>query len=206
MAQSIVDKLFALEKSADRELSKHSVFLQLERSTGLKKTSLVALGTASILFILAFRCAAHSIVALVSFVYPAVMTVMVIEQHNKADDANWMAYWLTLGLLTTIESITGRALYSIIPFYLLIKLAFCVWLFLPRTSGAKLLYEKTIRPMAYALKDNAVAKDLVAKMQKSALEFGKVAAKKVSEAKSAASKIPATKETNGSSAVEEKDD
>ena len=135
------------EKNLDRILSAYPIFLQAERKTGVKKTRLVAgLGGGIILFGL-MHYIAEALTAIAAFAYPAAMTVAAIEANNKADDVHWLTYWMVLSLLTTIEAITCGWIKAIIPFYTLVKLALCVWLFLPQTQGATVIYKRILQPL-----------------------------------------------------------
>src|SRR5689334_14142091 len=123
MPQTVVDQFLSLERTADRELSKYPVFLQIERQTGLRKTTIVGLALASIFSILLIWTASNLFLVLTVICYPTLMTVAAMEAHDKAEDTQWLAYWLMVAVWTGIESITGNALGHIIPFYPILKLA-----------------------------------------------------------------------------------
>jgi len=80
----------------------------------------------------------------IGFVYPAYCSIKAIESNDKNDDTQWLSYWLVFGLFKVFESVADFMISSI-PFYFLIKVAFLVYLFLPQTQGAKVIYENVIR-------------------------------------------------------------
>jgi len=80
----------------------------------------------------------------VGFIYPAYCSIKAIESKEKDDDSQWLTYWLVFGLFKVVEG-TADILISSIPFYFFIKLAFLVYLFLPSTQGAKVVYENVIK-------------------------------------------------------------
>ncbi|NXN92873.1 REEP4 protein, partial [Rhinopomastus cyanomelas] len=57
----------------------------------------------------------------------------------------WMMYWIVFALFLATETITDL-LISWFPFYYEVKMAFVLWLLLPYTRGASLLYRKFIHP------------------------------------------------------------
>ncbi len=67
-------------------------------------------------------------------------------ESNRQDAApEWLTYWVIFSLFTVIESV-GTILISWIPFYSFLKLAFLVWLLLPRFKGASKTYHALVQP------------------------------------------------------------
>uniref|UniRef100_A0A915LSE1 Receptor expression-enhancing protein n=1 Tax=Meloidogyne javanica TaxID=6303 RepID=A0A915LSE1_MELJA len=52
------------------------------------------------------------------FLYPAYVSIKAIESHTKEDDTQWLTYWCV----------------------------FLLWLYMPSTLGALLIYDRLIRP------------------------------------------------------------
>lgn len=194
MAETVKEQLVAAERTLDRELSKHPVFLRLERATGQKKTTLVGLAVASIVTFFLLRMAADILLAVVAFAYPAIMTVTAIEKHDKAEDTHWLSYWLVLAFWSMMESLTGGLFSNMIPMYSVVKLAICVWLFLPQTRGATTVYEKVVRPLALTARDHPTVKDAMSRFQRGAEEASKVAGKSAKEIKESANEALKTAE------------
>ena len=171
MANTASDQIASINRSLDRELSKHAFFLQAERRTGVRKTHLVYLAVAIVLGYFVLRWAADVALALVAFAYPALMTVKAIEGSDKREHTHWMAYWLCLSFWSTVESLTGGLFPAIVPMYTVLKLAACLWLFLPRTRGATVLYEHAIHPIAQTLLNHPVVQDAAEQLRKSSEHF-----------------------------------
>lgn len=175
-----MDHYKQMERSLDRELSKYPVMLQLEHRTGVKKTNIVlALITIFFLLILLFILP-DLVVILVTYLYPALMTITAIEAHDRQRDIHWLAYWVTVGAWTTIEMLTGGWVTRLIPMYALVKVVTCIWLYWPGTSGAVMVYERAIRPLALLVIDHPMIKELQR-------ESGRMAGK-ASEIKTAAAR------------------
>uniref|UniRef100_A0A915LEF5 Receptor expression-enhancing protein n=1 Tax=Meloidogyne javanica TaxID=6303 RepID=A0A915LEF5_MELJA len=68
-----------------------------------------------------------------------------IESHTKEDDTQWLTYWVVFALLNIIEFFSDSILYYF-PFYYLLKCIFLLWLYMPSTLGALLIYDRLIRP------------------------------------------------------------
>lgn len=149
-----MDSIANFEKKFDRELGKYPIFLQLERVAGINKARLVLSAAAVCIGLILFRYITDMFTAIVVFAYPAVMTVAAIESSNKSDDVHWLTYWMVVTGLNLLEMLTFGWLSAIIPFYALFKLAFCVWLFMPHTRGASLVYQHALRPIVMLYRDS----------------------------------------------------
>jgi receptor expression-enhancing protein 5/6 len=186
MAETIKEQFCAAERTLDRELSKHPIFLRLERSTGIKKTHQIGLAVGLVAFLLALRVAGDLLLAVVAFAYPAIMTVSAIERNDKSEDTHWLSYWLVLAFWSTLESLTGGVLPGIVPWYSTVKLAGCIWLFMPQTRGATIVYGAVVRPLALMVRDHPSMKDVMGKMQQNAAEAGQKIGKATENAKTMA--------------------
>ncbi len=185
MSKQLIDQYNALERSLDRELSKHPAILQLERRTGVRKTMLVLLTLLGIVGVLALRLAEGPFLVLLAFLYPAMGTAAAIEGSDKKEDTRWLAYWMVIMSWTTAERLGLSILAGIIPFYGLLKAAACIWLMIPQTKGSVLVYERAVRPVVLAVRDNPQIKELLGALQKQASEASKAASKVTNEAKTA---------------------
>lgn len=70
---------------------------------------------------------------------------MAIESASKDDDTQWLTYWVVFALLSVAEFFVQQIL-SVFPIYWLVKAILLVWLYLPATKGATLIYGRFIRP------------------------------------------------------------
>ena len=64
----------------------------------------------------------------------------------------WLTYWVIFGLITLTEHIIAPLLFFI-PFYHIIKLLGFVYLFLPITNGAQVVFERIVNPLFVQNKD-----------------------------------------------------
>ncbi|KAF7457722.1 TB2/DP1, HVA22 family protein [Cryptosporidium felis] len=82
----------------------------------------------------------------VGFIYPAYMSFKAIETPGRADDKQWLTYWVVCAIFSILEVFIDIILFWI-PFYYLFKLFFLFWLFLPQSTGAVILYTNLFRPL-----------------------------------------------------------
>ncbi|ORZ01584.1 TB2/DP1, HVA22 family-domain-containing protein [Syncephalastrum racemosum] len=129
----------------DGQLSQFYYCNEFERRTGLPKTHLV-LGAGGLgLIMIFFNIAGQLLTNFVSWVYPAYASFKAIETPSPTDDKQWLTYWTVIGFVHIIEYFSDILLFWI-PFYFLFKTLFVLWLALPQTRGAEILYVRFIRP------------------------------------------------------------
>lgn len=83
---------------------------------------------------------------LIGFFIPTYFSLAALETPQPQDDVQWLTYWVVFGFFTFIESFVSVVLYWF-PFYYTFKTLAIVWLVLPQTQGAKLVYHKFLRPL-----------------------------------------------------------
>ena len=82
---------------------------------------------------------------LVGFLYPAYMSYKAIEtKADVDDDKQWLTYWVVFSFIHVFDPLLNIVL-KIIPFSVILKLAFNIWLLHPKTRGALLIYNRVIR-------------------------------------------------------------
>lgn len=82
---------------------------------------------------------------LIGFLYPAYMSFKAIETENETDDdKQWLTYWVVFSFMHVFDSLINFVL-SIIPLYNVLKIAFNVWLWHPKTRGALVIYNNVIK-------------------------------------------------------------
>ncbi|KAI3946119.1 hypothetical protein MKX01_024875 [Papaver californicum] len=81
----------------------------------------------------------------VGIALPVYNTFKAIEKKDPAQQKKWLVYWAAFGTFSLGEIFADRIL-SWCPMYYHLKFAFLVWLQLPSVDGAKILYERHIRP------------------------------------------------------------
>lgn len=72
-------------------------------------------------------------------------SLVALETPQPQDDIQWLTYWVVFGFFNFIETFVSFVLYWF-PFYYTFKTLAIVWLILPQTQGAKLVYHKLLRP------------------------------------------------------------
>jgi receptor expression-enhancing protein 5/6 len=83
---------------------------------------------------------------MVGFVYPMYATIKAIETPSKADDCDWLMYWVVFGMFCVIENFAEVFLYFI-PFFYPLKVTFLLWCMLDQFKGAKVVYDNVIQPI-----------------------------------------------------------
>ena len=91
---------------------------------------------------------------IVGTLYPAYNSFKILEtpftpaKGSTAEEKRpryWLTYWTVYGLWNIVESLSDTV-FSAIPFYYQVKIAFFLWMQLPQFGGAKILYHKFIAP------------------------------------------------------------
>lgn len=83
----------------------------------------------------------------VGFLYPAYMSIKAVESSQKSDDTQWLTYWIIFGLFNVLE-FGDETIVDWFPVYWLFKCAFLVYLYLPSTMGAQVIYTRFVKPLA----------------------------------------------------------
>lgn len=83
------------------------------------------------------------ITALVGIVIPSISSMRALETKDPEDDKQWLTYWVVFGIFSFIDLFTASLL-KFIPFYFILKILFLMWLFMPNTKGAYIIYVKVI--------------------------------------------------------------
>ncbi len=68
-----------------------------------------------------------------------------MESPSGRDDTQWLTYWTVFGFLNLLEFFSDFLLYWI-PFYYLFKAGLILYLVLPQTKGAEVVYTRFLRP------------------------------------------------------------
>ncbi|PBP26866.1 HVA22 family TB2/DP1 protein [Diplocarpon rosae] len=80
-----------------------------------------------------------------TFLFPVFASYKALKTSDPALLAPWLMYWVVLACALFFESWTGFILVWI-PFYAWIRLGFLLYLILPQTQGAKVLYQSHVHP------------------------------------------------------------
>ncbi|KAI1772338.1 TB2/DP1, HVA22 family-domain-containing protein [Hypoxylon cercidicola] len=88
-----------------------------------------------------------------SFLFPLFASYKALKTSDPAQLTPWLMYWSVLSCALLVESWTEFILVWV-PFYAYLRLFFLLYLVLPQTQGARLLYETYLHPY---LEENEVA-------------------------------------------------
>ncbi|KAK3003632.1 hypothetical protein RJ639_019631, partial [Escallonia herrerae] len=81
----------------------------------------------------------------ITLVYPLYASIRAIETRSRADDQQWLTYWVLYSLLTLFE-LTFAKLLEWFPIWPYVRLFATCWLVLPYFNGAAYVYAHFIRP------------------------------------------------------------
>lgn len=129
----------------DKELSKYPLLNNFERQTSVPKVY-AFLGVVGIYFFLVFfNIAGEFLVNLAGFGIPAYYSLNALFTVSKTDDTQWLTYWVVFAFFTLLESAISAAYWF--PFYYLFKLVLVLWMALPQTQGAHVVFTSFLQPV-----------------------------------------------------------
>ncbi|OWZ73699.1 protein YOP1 [Cryptococcus neoformans] len=158
-AQQVLNVANGQVSALDAELNKYPILRQLEQQTKVPKAyGVIALGFSSVLLIFFNMFGlAQPISNLIGWALPAYLSILAIESPQANDDKQWLTYWVVFGSLNLVESMGLRAVLYWVPMYFVFKTLFTIWLMLPATRGAEILYFHFLRPMVGNVKSRSQA-------------------------------------------------
>lgn len=101
---------------------------------------------------------------LAGFAFPGYLSLKALKTQTKSDDTKLLTYWVVFSGLQIIEFWSKTILYWI-PAYFLFKTLFLVYIALPATNGAELIYTKILAPATDRFITVDPASDLLNKVQ-----------------------------------------
>ncbi|KAL6232155.1 protein yop1 [Aspergillus navahoensis] len=129
----------------DKELSKYPVLNNLERQTSVPKVYVI-LGLGGIYtFLVFFNIAGQLLVNLAGFIIPTYYSLDALFSAGRADDTQWLTYWVVYAFFTVVESAISAPYWF--PFYYIFKFALVLWLALPQTNGAQVVFKSLLQPL-----------------------------------------------------------
>ncbi|KAI0875782.1 TB2/DP1, HVA22 family-domain-containing protein [Hypoxylon argillaceum] len=106
-----------------------------------------------------FNIIAHFFASIASFLFPLFASYKALKTSDPTQLTPWLMYWSVLSCALLAESWTDFILVWI-PFYSWIRLGFLLWLVLPSTQGARVLYEGYLHP--YLQENELAIEDFIA--------------------------------------------
>lgn len=139
------DKVQGQVSQLDKELSKYPMLVNFEKQTNVPKVYVVG-GVGFLYFFLIFlNFGGQLLTNLAGFIIPTYYSLQALFTVGKADDTQWLTYWVCFAFLTVLESAVNLTYWF--PFYYLFKFAFVMWLALPQFGGAQLLFRSALYPI-----------------------------------------------------------
>ncbi|KIW09122.1 protein yop1 [Verruconis gallopava] len=142
---SLQDKAQHQISQLDKELSKYEALNNFERQTNVPKVYVV-LGLGALYFFLVFfNIGANFLTNTVGFAIPAYYSLDALFTAGTADDTQWLTYWVVYAFLTVFESAVNAVYWF--PFYYTFKFVLVLWMALPQTSGAQIVFRSFLQPV-----------------------------------------------------------
>ncbi|KAF1915627.1 TB2/DP1, HVA22 family-domain-containing protein [Ampelomyces quisqualis] len=148
----------------DKELSKYPALNSFEKQTSVPKVYAV-LGLAGLYFFLIFfNIAGEFLVNIAGFIIPSYYSLNALFTASKVDDTQWLTYWVVYAFLTVFESAVSAVYWF--PFYYTFKFVLILWMALPQTAGAQIIFRSFLQPVfsRYFSESGSTAANLRAKV------------------------------------------
>ncbi|KAK7532737.1 TB2/DP1, HVA22 family-domain-containing protein [Phyllosticta citricarpa] len=129
----------------DKELSKYPVLNNFEKQTNVPKVYAILGVGALYFFFVFFNIAGEFLVNVAGFALPGYYSLEALFSNTKADDTQWLTYWVTFAFFTVFESMVSAVYWF--PFYYTFKFVLILWMALPQTSGAQIIFRSFIQPV-----------------------------------------------------------
>ncbi|EHL01684.1 putative protein yop1 [Glarea lozoyensis 74030] len=142
---SFQDKAQGYVANLDKELSKYPVINNFEKQTSIPKSYAVLGLAASYFFFIFFNIGGQLLTNFAGFVIPGYYSLEALFSAGRADDTQWLTYWVVFAFFTVFESLVSAVYWF--PFYYTFKFILVLWLALPFTSGAQIVFRSFIHPV-----------------------------------------------------------
>jgi len=129
----------------DKELSKYPVLNNLEKQTSVPKVYAFLGIIGFYFFFIFFNIAGSFLTNLAGFIIPGYYSLEALFSVGKTDDTQWLTYWVVFAFFTVLESAINAVYWF--PFYYTFKFVFTLWLALPQTGGAQIVFRSFIQPV-----------------------------------------------------------
>jgi len=129
----------------DKELSKYAMLNNFEKQTSVPKVY-AFLGLVGVYFFLIFfNIAGEFLVNIAGFIIPGYYSMEALFSASKVDDTQWLTYWVVYAFLTVFESAVNAVYWF--PFYYTFKFVLVLWMALPQTGGAQVVFRSLLQPV-----------------------------------------------------------
>ncbi|KAE8213238.1 hypothetical protein CF319_g7519 [Tilletia indica] len=128
------------------DLNNFPLAVKFERQTGLPKAPVVVGLFGLVSFLVFFNILAALLTTAIGFAMPAYYSMQALEHKQGAYQKQWLTYWSVFGFFAVLEQFVDVVL-SWFPFYYSAKLLVLLFLQLPQTQGAQMLYDRFLHPL-----------------------------------------------------------
>lgn len=144
-----MDFIKPYERRLNTELNKFPQLNQLERYTGVSKTYLVVGVAAAYLLMVYLNIGGigQFFANTASVVVPGYFSLIALETPGKADDTQFLTYWVVFAAFSIFET-WSSVITHWIPAYWLFKTLLFLWLGLPAFGGARYVYATLLQPIS----------------------------------------------------------
>ncbi|RKF60868.1 Protein yop1 [Erysiphe neolycopersici] len=139
------DRVQVYVSQIDKELSKYPALNNLEKQTSVPKVYAFLGVIATYFAFIFFNLGGQLLTNIAGFVIPGYYSLDALFSVGKSDDTQWLTYWVVFSFLTVFESAVSAVYWF--PFYYTFKFLFVLWLALPVTGGAQLVFRSFIQPV-----------------------------------------------------------
>lgn len=132
-----------------------------EQQTGLPRSYLVlgGVGVYFLLIFLNFAGIGQLLSNVAGFVVPGYFSLVALETSSTHDDTQLLTYWVVFAGINVVE-FWSRAILYWVPFYYLFKTVFLLYVGIPSTGGATLVYQNLIKPLTHPYLSKSFAKSV----------------------------------------------
>ena len=115
----------------------------IQKQTGIKGIYVV-IGLIISVILVYFNIFDSIITNLVGTLYPAFWTIKSIEKNYTVEQKNWLTYWAVFAFFVLIDMFSP-IIVKFVPFYLVLKILFLIWMFMPGFYGCNFIYNKIVK-------------------------------------------------------------
>jgi len=142
---SFQDKAQGYIAQIDKELSKYPTLNNLEKQTSIPKVYAFLGLIAIYVFFIFFNYGGQFLTNVAGFVIPGYYSMEALFSVSKTDDTRWLTYWVVFAFLAVFESAVNAVYWF--PFYYTFKFVLVLWLALPMTGGAQIVFHSFMQPV-----------------------------------------------------------